>query len=171
MSSDVSPNGTEGLRKGAVRILTELARRYPLHWTRAQVAQLTAFTASGGTFTTYLGDLRRAGYIEVAGRDVSISDDGLAAVGDIPSAPTTHGGIMAMWREKMRSGEFRLLETIVGAGPEGIDRAQLAAETEYTMTGGTFTTYIGTLRRNGLITVQGPLLRATELLFPEAVLA
>ena len=166
--AQVSPNGTDGLRSGAVRILRELARRYPLHWTRSQIAQLTAFTASGGTFTTYLGDLRRAGYIEVAGRDVSITDDGLAAVGDVPSAPTTHDEIMAMWREKMRSGEFRLLEVIVGAGPEGIDRAQLATETEYTMTGGTFTTYIGTLRRNGLITVQGPLLRATDLLFPEA---
>ena len=168
VSQPVSQNGTDGLRKGAVRILAELARRYPLHWTRSQIAQLTAFTASGGTFTTYLGDLRRAGYIEVAGRDVSITDDGLAAVGDVPSAPTTHDEIMAMWREKMRSGEFRLLEVIVGAGPEGIDRAQLATETEYTMTGGTFTTYIGTLRRNGLITVQGPLLRATDLLFPEA---
>ena len=59
-----STNGAEpleGIRKGARRILKELARRHPLAWTKAQVAQLTGYTASGGTFTAYIGDLKRSG--------------------------------------------------------------------------------------------------------------
>lgn len=170
MSAPVSNNGTgdlTGIRAGAVRILRELARRHPLYWTKAQVAQLTGFTASGGTFTTYIGDLKRAGLIDVAANDVRVTDAGLDAAGEVPDAPASHEEIMEMWRDKMRAGEYRLLEAIAAAGADGIDRGALAETTEYTMTGGTFTTYIGTLRRNGLIEQRGSLLVPSAMLWPE----
>jgi hypothetical protein len=166
---DTGANDLSGIRAGAVRILRELARRHPLHWTKAQVAQLTGFTASGGTFTTYLGDLRRAGFIELAGKEVYATEAGLAAVGEVPAAPMTHDEVMEMWREKMRAGEYRLLEAIAAAGEIGIDKQALAAEVEMTMTGGTFNTYIGTLRRNGLIEVRAGFLLPSALLWPEEV--
>lgn len=171
MSVPMSSEGAagEGLRAGARRILLELARRHPLIWTKAQVAQLTGFTASGGTFTTYIGDLKRAGLIEVARNDVSVTDAGLDAAGEVPAAPMRHEEVMAMWREKMRAGEYRLLEAIARAGDDGIDRATLAAQGEYTMTGGTFGAYIGTLRRNGLIEQRGSLLLPSPMLWPERV--
>jgi len=163
------PGDLSGIRSGAQRILRELARRHPLTWTKAQVAQLTGFTASGGTFTTYLGDLKRAGLILVERNDVRVTDAGLDAAGEVPSAPATHDEVMAMWRDKMRSGEFRLLEAIAEAGEDGIDKAALAEATEFTMTGGTFSTYIGTLRRNGLISVEAGQLVPSPMLWPEGL--
>jgi len=157
----------EGIRKGARRILAELARRHPLAWTKSQVAQLTGYTASGGTFTAYVGDLKRNGLIEVNGKDVIVTEAGLDAVGEVPEAPATHDEVMAMWREKMRAGEFKLLERIAEAGEDGIERDDLAADTEYTMTGGTFTAYIGTLNRNALIEKRGSLLVPSPMLWPE----
>jgi hypothetical protein len=168
MSSEMSGDLT-GIRAGAVRILRELARRHPLHWTKAQVAQLTAFTAKGGTFGAYIGDLKRAGLIEVSGNDVRVTDAGLEAAGEVPDAPATHEEVMEMWRGKMRAGEYRLLEAIAEAGEAGIKRAALAGATEFTMTGGTFTAYIGTLRRNGLIEQRGSLFVPSPMLWPEAL--
>jgi len=152
-----------GIRKGARRILAELAKRHPLSWTKSQVAQLTGFTASGGTFTAYIGDLKRNGLIHVNGKDVTVTEVGLDAVGEVEAAPATHEEVMAMWRDKMRAGEFRLLERIAEAGEGGIDREELAADTEYAITGGTFTAYIGTLNRNQLIEKRGALLVPSRL--------
>ena len=169
-TAPASTNGAEpleGIRKGARCILSELARRHPLTWTKSQVAQLTGYTASGGTFTAYLGDLKRAGLIVVEGKDVMVTDEGLDAAGEVASAPATHDEVMEMWRDKMRAGEFRLLQVIADAGEEGIERDELATETEYTMTGGTFTAYIGTLARNNLIEKRGSLLVPSPMLWPE----
>ena len=167
-----STNGTEpleGIRKGARRILAELARRYPLAWTKSQVAQLVGMTASGGTFGAYIGDLRRAGLIAINGKEITVTDGGLDAAGEVPAAPATHDEVMVMWRDKMRAGEFRLLERIAEAGEDGIEKSDLALEVEMTMTGGTFGAYIGTLARNNLIEKRGSLLVPSPMLWPELV--
>jgi hypothetical protein len=162
------PSGDLGsLRSGAVRILRELAVRYPLFWTKAQVGTLTGFTPSGGTFGTYMRDLKRAGFIEISGKDVRVTDAGLDAVGEIPMAPTTNAEAMEIWSDKLRSGCYKLLEAIVDAGHEGISREELAEQTSFTMTGGTFGTYVGDLRRNGLVALEGGRLIATDVVFPE----
>jgi hypothetical protein len=41
---------------------------------RQELPDLTGFTASGGTFVTYLGVLRRDGLIEVDGKAITASD-------------------------------------------------------------------------------------------------
>lgn len=165
--NDVSPNGVDGLRSGAVRILRELACRYPLTLTRAQVGTLTGFTPSGGTFGTYIGDLRRRGYIEIRGQEVTVTEEGLEAAGEVPAAPATHDEVMALWRKNLRSGCYKLLEVIAEAGPDGISREDLALATEFTMSGGTFGTYLGQLRRNELVVVDGLLVVPAEILWPE----
>ena len=165
-----SANGAEpleGIRKGARRILKELARRHPLNWTKSQVAQLVGMTASGGTFGAYVGDLRRAGLIAIEGKEVSVTEAGLDAAGEVEPAPASHEEVMAMWREKMRAGEFKLLERIAEAGEDGIEKQDLALEVEMTMTGGTFGAYIGTLNRNNLIEKRGSLLVPSPMLWPE----
>ena len=59
-----------------------------------------------------------------------------------------------------------MLEAIAEAGPSGIDRETLADVTDFTASGGTFSTYLGILRRNGLVEVDGPMVRAMDVLFP-----
>lgn len=159
------------LRSGAIRILKEMASRHPMTLTRSQVAQLTGFTASGGTFQTYIGDLRRLGYFEEDTQGgLHVTPEGLNAAGEVPPAPSTHEEIMARWKESFRRGAGDMLQAVVDAGPEGLTEADLAEQTGFTPTGGTFQTYLAELRRNNLIEIQrdeyGRRIRATELLFP-----
>ena len=159
----------EGLRPGAVRILREAARRHPATWTRSQLATLTRFTASGGTYTTYIGDLRRRGLIEVSGKEVVVTAAGLAAVGEVPATPTTHAEVMEVWRGALRPGAYRMLEAVVDAGEAGLSREELAEITGFTASGGTYTTYLGVLRRNGLVEQVQKVVRALPVLWPELV--
>lgn len=156
-----------GLRAGAVRILQQLAARCPAGYSRAQVGALTAFSPKGGTFNTYLGDLRRGGFIEERGGLVYATEAGITHLGaDVPPAPTTHEEVMALWRGALRAGAFRMLEAVVDAGQEGMDRASLAAIVGMEKSGGTFNTYLGDLRRNGLITETSGVAVANDILFP-----
>lgn len=168
---EVYTNGhsIDGLKAGAVRILREIASRYPATWTKSQVGALTGFTPSGGTFQTYIGDLRRRGLIEVRGNEVIVTDAGLSECGDVPPAPTSHTEIMEMWRRALKAGCYKMLEVIAEAGESGIDRGMLADATEFTASGGTFQTYLGILRRNGLIRVDGQTVTAESVLWPEGV--
>lgn len=158
----------EGLRAGAVRILAELAARAPAGYSRAQVGALTQFSPKGGTFNTYLGDLRRGAFIEERTGLVYATEHGVAQLGDqMPAKATTHVEAMQLWRRALRSGAFAMLETIVAAGPAGITRAEIAAAVGMQASGGTFNTYLGDLRRNGLITEQAKRCVANDILFPE----
>ena len=156
-----------GLRAGAVRILQELAARSPAGYTRAQVGTLTGFAPKGGTFGTYLGDLRRGGFIEERAGLVFATTAGIEHLGaDVPAAPTSHEDAMAIWRKALRAGAFRMLEAIVDAGQDGMDRASLASVVGMEKAGGTFGTYLGDLRRNGLITETRGVAVANDILFP-----
>lgn len=158
-----------GLRAGAVRILQELAARAPAGYSRPQVGALTQFAHKGGTFTTYIGDLRRQGFVEERGGLMYATPAGITSLGDkVPSTPTSHAEAMQLWRRALRSGAFSMLEAIVAAGPSGITRQDVATAVGMTAAGGTFTTYLGDLRRNGLITEQNKVCTANDILFPGA---
>ena len=163
-----TPSATvEGLRAGAVRILQELAARAPAGYSRPQVGGLTQFAHKGGTFTTYIGDLRRSGFVEERSGLMYATEVGIAALGDkVPAAPTSHDEAMALWRKALRSGAFAMLEAVVEHGRDGISRDELASVVGMTASGGTFTTYLGDLRRNGLITEQHKRCTANDILFP-----
>lgn len=158
-----------GIKKGAVRILQELAARYPAGYTRSQVGALTRFSPKGGTFNTYLGSLRRAGFIEERENLVYATEAGIEALGDkVPAAPKTHEEAMDQWRAALKAGAFRMLEAIVLAGQSGISREGVAVAVDMERTGGTFNTYLGTLRRNGLIVESDGRVYANSILYPES---
>ena len=158
------------LRAGAVRILQQLAARAPAGYSRAQVGALTAFSPKGGTFNTYLGDLRRSGFIEERDKLVYATEAGIRHLGaDVPATPTSHEEAMSLWRGALRAGAFRMLEAIVAAGTQGLARADIAAAVDMEIRGGTFNTYLGDLRRNGLITESGGVSVANDILFPAEV--
>lgn len=158
-----------GLRAGAVRILQELAARAPAGYSRAQVGALTQFSPKGGTFNTYLGDLRRGAFIEERAGLVFATDGGITALGDkVPAKPTTHDAAMALWRKALRAGAFAMLEAIVASGKDGLARAEVAEAVGMQASGGTFNTYLGDLRRNGLIVERDRRCVANDILFPKA---
>jgi len=155
------------LRSGERRMLQTLAQRHQLKMTRAQLGTLAGFTPSGGTFSTYFGTLKRHGLLEENGNGtVRISQAGLDFLGeDVPPAPATTAELQAMWKNMVRAGEAKMLDQLVAVYPDGLTRQDLGERTGFTATGGTFSTYLGTLRRNGLVEADGELLKASETLF------
>ena len=64
-----------------------------------------------------------------------------------------------------------MLNELVAVYPGALSRAELGERAGYTASGGTFGAYLGTLRRNGLIEVDGDAVRAGEALFLSRVVS
>ncbi len=158
---------TVPLRAGAMRMLKAVAMLHPHPISKAQIATLSAFSVKGGTFQTYLSELKRNGWLEQTEHNgaLSITDAGLESVGDVPPLPTSPNEIVAMWAGKFRAGAARMLRAIAEAYPMHIPKEELADLTGFTASGGTFQTYLSELRRNGLIEVAGNEIRASKEMF------
>ncbi len=113
------------------------------------------------------GTLKRYGLIREAGNgDVEITQSGLEYLGrEMPNTPQTAEEVLAMWQRALKKGEWRMLEALVKVHPKSLRREALGEQTGYTASGGTFSSYLGTLRRNGLIDVRGEQVRASDTLF------
>ena len=160
------PNNLK-LRSGAVRILRELVSRFPAGYTRSQVGTLTRFAPRGGTFGAYISDLRRADLIEERDDMFFATEAGAAYLGDdMPTAPTSHDEALSLWRKALRKGAYGILEIIIAAGQNGIERDEIAARINMAMKGGTFGAYLGDLCRNGLVRKDGDTFTACDILFP-----
>ena len=58
-----------------------------------------------------------------------------------------------------------MLDLLVEVYPEGITRDELGERAGYSVSGGTFQSYLSSLRRNGLADVDGALVTASPSLF------
>jgi hypothetical protein len=164
------PNGAApadelSLRAGERKMLEVLARHYPLKVTRTQLGTLAGFTPSGGTFGAYFGTLKRAGFLtESRTGEVAITPAGLDYLGAaMPPQPQTTEELLAMWRGALRAGERKMLDELLRVYPDALTREELGARTGYTASGGTFGAYLGTLRRNDLVQIDGDTVRAQPI--------
>jgi hypothetical protein len=164
--SDVIPiaQGEVHLKAGARRILEALARHHPMVFTRAQVGTLTGFKISGGR-SAHWSVLKRAGYIEERGDQVGATQAGLDVAGVAPSTPATTEEMLELWRSRLKSGARQMLDVLVAAYPDAISLDTLAEAVAMVRSGGTFGTYISTLRRNGLAETSDGTIRASDSLF------
>jgi uncharacterized coiled-coil protein SlyX len=158
-------DGEPQLKAGARRILEQLARHHPMRFTKAQIGTLVGMKVSGGTFNTYWSVLRRAGYIDEQGDDFGITPAGLERTGVVPTAPATTEEMVEMWRARLKAGARRMLDILVEHYPQALAKDDLAAELDMEPSGGTFNTYVSTLRRNGLAEVDGGMVTASDTLF------
>jgi hypothetical protein len=88
---------------------------------------------------------------------------------DIPPAPKTTGELLELWRSRLLAGERMMLHTAVDAYPGKLTREELGAKTNFVHTGGTFKTYLGTLKRSGLLVEDGDGVQASKTLMEAAV--
>jgi hypothetical protein len=75
------------LRAGERRLLETVVRHHPAQLTRAQLATIAGFTASGGTFGAYIGTLKRAGLLAEHPHGLEATGEGLQQVGEPPRDP------------------------------------------------------------------------------------
>jgi hypothetical protein len=158
----------DGLRPGAKRMLAVVTRQHPMPVTRSQLATLSGVKRRGGSYGTYLSALRSRGLIEVDGEQVKATDAGLDAAGVAAPAPMTQDELVTMYRQRLRPGAQRMLDVLLGAYPEWLTRDELSERSGISRSGGSFGTYLGALRSNGLAEVKGEQVRAGEALFAVA---
>lgn len=158
-----------GLRKGARRMLEQIASLDPRPVTRDQVAMLAGITVTSGTFSAYLSDLRRNNYIGELADGFTLTGDGWAFLGGRSNRQRvlTHADLMALWSGRLRAGARKMLEVIAEAFPKDMARGELAAAVGIQESSGTFSAYLSDLRRMGVMTdsARGRV-RASNDLFP-----
>lgn len=130
--------------------------------TRSQLVAL-AGVQKGGTFSTYIGELLRAELVEERDGRVWATPGGIDYLGgDVPAQPRTPEEILQRWRGEFRAGAQRMLDIIVEAYPRSVFRNELS-ERAGIEKGGTFSTYLGELKRAELIQERGDGLYAIVL--------
>jgi hypothetical protein len=147
-------------------MLSALAQLHPTPLTRSQVATLSDISPAGGTFSDYLSAIRSNGLIAEERGTIALTAAGEALVaGELGSGAPTPDELLEMWGRKLKAGARRMLAVLHEVYPDGVTRAELAERSEVSAAGGTFSDYLSSLRRNGLIDEQSGVIRAGEALF------
>ncbi|OBK11265.1 hypothetical protein A9W96_11065 [Mycobacterium sp. 1245852.3] len=162
-ASELDPDAPLRFRSGAQRMITALARMAPLRLTKAQWATVARMKHTGGTWSTYLGQLRRAGLIDENATGFTLTETGWKYLGHRPE-PMAAQELQQHYLGILRAGAARMLQAAIDTYPNGLTKNQIADATGVSVTGGTFSTYLGQLRRNGLIEQRDDLVIATEVL-------
>ncbi|MGK2880842.1 MAG: winged helix-turn-helix domain-containing protein [Mycobacterium sp.] len=122
---------------------------------------------TSGTFSTYLGELRRADLITEDSVGFTLTDAGFDYLGGRP-APMTGEELQQHYLSILRAGAARILQAVIDAYPNGLTKSEISEQVGIVATSGTFSTYVGELRRNGLIDQHGAELVATDILMQGA---
>lgn len=154
------------LMAGERRMLSVLASFLGESLTRAQLALLTGFTATGGGFRNYVANLKKQGLVREASGLIALEDAGRELAGPVAPLQTT-GDLIGMWKESLMAGERRMLDELVDRYPDGISRADLAERTGFEPTGGGFRNYVANLKKVGLAVEERGELSASPTLFLE----
>ena len=156
-------SGDDAVGKGGLRrILTALAHR-PSGLSTRQIGVRAQLSSSSGTFDTYLSKARQNGWIEGTRERLTITNDGLRALGDIQPMPTGPE-LLRYWLGELGGGASRMLEVIAAAYPQALSRAEVGERALLSAGSGTFDTYLSKLRSLELVEGKGEL-RASEELF------
>lgn len=156
------------LGKGERALLEALAIRHPNPLTRRALGALAGYSASGGSFRTYLSAVRTAGLITEQNGAISLSAAGEQAVDvAIASAPRGSDAVIAMWRGRLGKGELALFDALIAAYPNEVTREDLGRVSGYESAGGSFRTYLSAIRTLGLVDTRGSMVRAAEEIFTD----
>ena len=118
---------------------------------RVQVAFIAGYKPGGGSFNNTLGSLRTAGLVEYPGSGlVELTADGRRLAQD-PDIPHTDEALQRAVLEKLTGPQCRVLQPLIDAYPDELDREALATAAGYEAGGGSFNNTVGSLRSLGLI--------------------
>jgi hypothetical protein len=161
------PQNNVSIVGGAMRMLKSAAMFYPNVITRAQMGAFSRMSHTGGSFGTYLSSLKSNGYIITEGADFRITDEGLAAAGDVEPLPTDPQELINLWCGIIgeSSGAARMLRKLGEHYPHEMSRQELGESVGVTSSGGSFGTYLSYLKSRGLVKTSGQNIKASEELF------
>ena len=88
-------------------MLAALAQWFPGSMAEGQMRSHAGLKKSG-TFSAYMSDLRRGGFIVERNGEVFASETGLEYCQHVPAAPRTTEEVVAIWNSKLRDGARRM---------------------------------------------------------------
>jgi hypothetical protein len=153
------------LRAGAERMLAALSQWHPEGMTEGQMRAHAGLRKSG-TFSAYMSDLRRNGYIEERNGLIYASEQGLEYCQHVPAAPQSTQEVVDIWRPKLRDGARRMLDVLVELGGDPITKEELG-ERANLQKSGTFSAYLSDLKtaRLAIVGRDGTVAANKETLF------
>jgi uncharacterized protein len=162
-SPGVSRTQTDGAPTGGMRrMMIALAQRPGLNG--RQLGIRAGMSSKSGTFGTYLGKLRSAGFLYGGREAMQLTKAGFQVLGAYEPLPTGNM-LYYFWMGELGSGGItRILAALYNAHPNALDKEELGRRAEISHTSGTFGTYLGKLRSLELITGSREL-RASEEFF------
>ena len=154
------PANPEVGKGGLRRILIALAQRPGL--TNRQIGLRAGLSSQSGTFSTYLGRARSAGWVCDEGERRFVTDDGLVALGEYDPLPEGEA-LLAHWLNELGGGASRMLRAYADAYPDGLTNEQCGERAGISAASGTFSTYLGRLRGLELVEGRGVVRASSEL--------
>ena len=158
----VSDNRLTG---GALRMVEILVSKYPMTFTKAQLATFAKLSPRSGTYGTYLSRIRGLELISEEGNQIKASEKALREHDVTQDVPQTSEEIIKMWRSKFNGGAKRMFDVLIENYPFNVTKEELGVRANLESTSGTFGTYLSRLRSNGLIEVSSEGVIASENLF------
>jgi hypothetical protein len=157
---------TGAFGKGERKILAATAQ-YPDGATREQLTVLTGYKRSSRD--SYIQRLQAKEYVQVEmnGR-ILATEAGIIALGDNFQPLPTGYELQRHWLERLPEGERKVLEILVQAYPQPVDRDSLSEATGYKRS--SRDSYLQRLKARQLVTESGRgAVRASDMLFDDAV--
>lgn len=149
--TNTNSSSSAKLREGAMRMLKAIVTFGNI--TRERCKTLAGISNST-TFSTYIQELIRNGWVIENNRILSPTQEGIDSAGEIEELPTDTESLYRMWSGYFREGASRMLRICIDKYPEKITRDELMQEAEI-LNATTFSTYLQELKRNGLIEIEG----------------
>jgi uncharacterized protein len=140
----------ESLPKGERAVLTAAAQHNG-GVTREQLTVLTGYKRSSRD--TYLQRLRERELVAMDGERIVATDAGVAALGPGFEPLPTGAALLEHWRARLPAGERAVLEVVVAAWPDPVDRERISEATQYQRS--SRDTYLQRLRSRQLVTEAG----------------
>jgi len=141
-------SATGGLGKAQRAVLTVLAT-YGTR-THVQVAILAGYSSKSGGFANTLSQLRSGGYV-IGGRDaISITDEGLAALGAFEPLPSGQA-LIDHWYAQVGPQHRAILGALLEVYPRSLTHTEIAEATGYSATSGGFANSLSKLRTLELV--------------------
>ena len=159
---EAPPSDGRRLGKAERAILAAIASRRPRPMKARAVALIAGYSPKSGSYRNSLSMLRTAGLIAGGREDLRLTDAGEAF--DNHDPVLTGPALLDHWLARLHKAERTILEAVAGAHPHALTKDEIAEQTEYSPTSGSFRNALSRLRTAELITGYDEI-EAAETLF------
>jgi hypothetical protein len=128
---------------------------------RDQLSVLTGYKRSSRD--AYIARLQQKGFIVVEGRELVPTDEGVQALGSDYEPLPQGADLRDYWLARLPEGEKKVLEVLIGAYPNSVDRESIDGATGYKRS--SRDAYLARMKQKRIVVSQGSQVAASETLF------